>query len=223
MLTRVAAAAALSLVPVAVTAVPAQAAYSCSVTTPSKVSVTSPYRALTATYSAGCLRYAESAAWSVIHPTQGSFDFIYYDGSSSNQTMDWYDWNPIGTYTVRPEGAYDYNYNAMTQNTRKMTVKIGARQSISTSRSGRYVTVKGTSTRYSRTSYPSGFRAWPGTKVALRQKTCSSCSWTWVKSGTTDRYGRVTLKAYASTTRYWQLATVDTSTTWGRASTSARR
>ena len=40
---------------------------------------------------------------------------------------------------------------------------------------------------------------------------------------TTDRYGRVTLKAYASTTRYWQLATVDSSTTWGRASTSARR
>lgn len=223
MLKRVAAAAALSLVPVAVTAVPAQAAYSCSVSTPSKVSITSPYKAITAKFSSGCLRYADWASWSVIHPTQGSFEYLYFDGSTSSDTMDWYDWNPMGTYTVRPEGAYDYNYNAMTQNSRKMTVKLGARQSISTSRSGRYVTVKGTSTRYSRTSYPSGFRAWPGTKVALRQKTCSSCSWKWVKSGTTDRYGRATFKAYASTTRYWQLATVDSSTTWGRASTSARR
>ncbi len=67
------------------------------------------------------------------------------------------------------------------------------------------------------------YRAWSGAKVSLRQKSCSSCSWKWVRSGTTDRYGRVSLKAYASTTRYWQIATVDTSNTWGKASTTLKR
>ena len=223
MLKRAAAAAALSLVPIAVTAVPAQAAYSCGVTVPSKVSVTSTYRAVTAKFSQGCLWYAEVASWDVIHSTQGGQEYIYYEGVSSSQSMDWYHWNPVGSYTVKPQGAYDHDWDPMTQNTTKMTVKLGARQTISTSRAGGYVTVKGTATRYSPNSYPSGFRAWSGTKVTLRQKTCSSCSWKWVKSGTTDRYGRVTLKAYASTARYWQLATADTSTTWGRASSSAKR
>lgn len=222
MLKRAAAAAALSLVPIAVTAVPAQAAYSCGITVPSKVSITSEYRSITAKFSQGCLLYGESATWDVMHPTQGYEDFFWFQGSSTD-TIDWYSWSPLGTYTVRPDYAYDYNYNDMTQNTTKMTVKLGARQTISTSRAGSYVTVKGTATRFSSNSYPSGFRAWSGTKVTLRQKTCSSCSWKWVKSGTTDRYGRVTLKAYASTARYWQLATADTSTTWGRASSSAKR
>ncbi|GAA8850689.1 hypothetical protein DUHN55_35170 [Helicobacter pylori] len=222
MLKRAAAAAALSLVPIAVTAVPAQAAYSCGVTVPSKVSITSEYRTITGKYSRGCLLYAEDAVWSVVHPTQGPWDAFWFSGASS-ESLDWYSWEPLGTYTVRPEGAYDYNYNDMTQNTTKMTVRLGARQTISTSRAGSYVTVKGTATRFSPNSYPSGFRAWSGTKVTLRQKTCSSCSWKWVKSGTTDRYGRVTLKAYASSARYWQLATADSSTTWGRASSSAKR
>ena len=222
MLKRAAAAAALSLVPIAVTAVPAQAAYSCGVTVPSKVSITSEYRSITGKYSRGCLLYAEDAVWSVVHPTRGPWDAFWFSGASS-ESLDWYSWEPLGTYTVRPDYAYDYNYNDMTQNTTKMTVKLGARQTISTSRAGSYVTVKGTATRFSSNSYPSGFRAWSGTKVTLRQKTCSSCSWKWVKSGTTDRYGRVTLKAYASSARYWQLATADTSTTWGRASSSAKR
>lgn len=223
MLKRAAAAAALSLVPIAVTAVPAQAAYSCGVTVPSKVSITSEYRGITAKFSRGCQLYGDWGWWNVIHPTQGTTEIIDFESPATSDTIDWYDWNPTGTFTVRPEGAWDYNYNAMTQNTTKMTVKLGARQTISTSRAGSYVTVKGTATRFSPNSYPSGFRAWSGTKVTLRQKTCSSCSWKWVKSGTTDRYGRVTLKAYASSARYWQLATADSSTTWGRASSSAKR
>lgn len=220
MLKRVAAAAALSLTPIAATAVPAQAAYSCTVSVPSKVTISSPYRGITARFSSGCLNYGDWGWWSVVHPTQGPTEFLSYEGASSD-TMDWYDWNSMGTYTVRPEGAWDLRYNEMTQNSPKMTVKLGARQSAGSSRSGNYVTVKGTSTRYS----PSAgtYRPWAGTKVALRTKSCSSCSWKLVKTGTSDRYGRVSLKTYASTARYWRLTTADTGNTWGRASATIRR
>lgn len=220
MLKRVAAAAALSLVPTVMVAAPSQAAYSCNITVPSKVSITSPYREITATFSNGCLYYAESAWWDIIHPTQGwegSFDF---EGRSTD-VEDWYDWSPLGTYSIRPEGAYDHNYDDMTQNSRTMAVRLGSRMSASSSRAGNYVTVKGTATRYSRNA--EAYRPWANAKVSLRQKSCSSCSWKWVKTGYTDRYGRVTLKAYASTNRYWQIATIDTSSTWGRASSTLKR
>ena len=220
MLKRIAAAAVLSLLPLTATAAPAQAAYSCSITVPSKVSITTPYRTITAKFSTGCLNHAESAWWDVIHPTRGFEDMFHYDGRSTD-TLDWYDWSPTGTYTVRPEGAWDHRWNDMNQNSARMTVKRGSRMSASSTRSGRYVTVRGTATRYS----PSAerHRAWAGKKVVLRQKSCSSCSWKDVKSATTDRYGRVTLKAYAGTKRSWRLATADNTTTWGRTSATLRR
>ncbi len=219
MLKRIAAVAVVSLVPLTVASAPADAAGSCGVSVPSKVSVYSPYRTVTASFSKGCSN-AESAWWSVVHPTQGPFEVFDYEGRYS-QSAEWYDWNPTGTYSVRPGGAYDHNWNGMTQNSPKMTVKLGSRMSGSSSRAGRYVTVKGTATRYS--PYAGTYRAWSGAKVSLRQKSCSSCSWKWVKSGTTNRYGRVSIKTYASTSRYWQIATTDSSTTWGKASSTLRR
>lgn len=220
MLRRMAAVAVLSLLPLAAAATPAQAARSCGITVPSKVSVVSPYRTITARYSAGCMNYAESAWWDVMHPTRGLQNMFGFNGSSS-ESIDWYDREPGGTYTVRADGAYDDNYNEMTQNSPKMAVKLGSRIAPSSSRAGRYVTVKATATRYSPSA--DGYRGWAGTKVVLRQKTCSSCSWKWVKSGKTDRNGRVSLTTYAGTKRSWQVATVDTSDTWGRASSTLQR
>ena len=223
MLKRIAAVAVVSLVPLTVASAPADAAGSCGVSVPSKVSVYSPYRTVTGTFSAGCRQNADWAAWDVIHPTQGMQDMFFYDRAEgrTSESLDWYDWNPTGTYTVRGSGAYDRWDGVMTQNSPKMTVKLGSRMSASSSRAGRYVTVKGTATRYS--PYAGTYRAWSGAKVSLRQKSCSSCSWKWVKSGTTNRYGRVSIKTYASTSRYWQIATTDSSTTWGKASSTLRR
>lgn len=222
-----AAAAALALVPLA-SAAPVQAAESgssagsCGISVPSKVSVYSPYRSITATFSSGCvINGALSAWWEIVHPTQGYQGAFHYDGTSMTDVQDWYDFSPLGTYKIRPELAYDDNYDDMIQNTRYMTVKLGSRMSASSSRSGNYVYVSGGAARYS----PSAgtFRAWPYTKVVLRKKSCSSCSWSYVKSGTTNRYGKVRLSTYSSGTRYWQIATVDSSNTWGRASATMKR
>lgn len=221
MLKRLAAVAALSLLPALATAAPAEAARSCNITVPSKVTITSPYKAVKGTYSSGCRAYAEDAYWNVTHPTQGVQEMFWFAPGMTSETLDWYDWNPMGTYTVRGQGAYDADYDRMTQNSPKMAVKVGSRLSVSSARSGRYVTVKGTTTRY----LPSwgSYRPWAGTRITLQQKTCSSCSWKTVKTGTTNRYGKVSLKTYAGTTRYWRISTKDTSTTWGRTSSTVRR
>ncbi|MET4077852.1 hypothetical protein [Janibacter sp. UYMM211] len=221
MLARVAAVAAISLVPTAVAVAPAQAAGSCSISVPSKVSIYSPYREITAKFSAGCVRYAESAWWSIVHPTQGHSGSFYYDGTSSSDSYDWYDWEGMGTFKVRPEFAYDHDYDELAQNSTTMTVKLGSRTSASSTRSGKYVTVKGTAKRYSPGA--GGYRSWSGAKASLQMKSCSSCSWKYVKSGTTNGSGVVTMKSYASTSRYWRVVTSDTSSTWGRASSYTKR
>ncbi len=223
MLKRLAAVAALSLIPTVAVVAPADAARSCNVTVPKKVAVTSPYKAITAKYSSGCKNYADYAYWDVMHRTHGFENILIYDSTDgrSSEVMDWYDWSPKGTYTVRAEDAWDHNYNFMTQNSPKMTVKLGSKVTSSSSRSGKYVTMKGTVTRYRPSA--SGYRTWSGAKVSLQRKSCSSCSWKTIKTGTTNRYGKVSLKTYAKNTRYWRLNVKETSVAWGRAGTTLKR
>lgn len=221
MLARVAAVAAISLVPTAVAVAPAQAYGSCSISVPSKVSIYSPYREITAKFSAGCVRYAQDAWWDIVHPTQGYSGGFNYDGTHSTDTIDWYDFKGTGTFKIRPEGAYDDDYDDLPQNSTTMTVKLGSRTTASSTRSGRYVTVKGMAKRYSPAA--GGYRPWSGAKASLQMKSCSSCSWKYVKSGTTNGSGVVTMKAYASTSRHWRVVTSDTSSTWGRASSYTKR
>lgn len=220
MLKRFAAVAALSLLPLAAAPAPAQAAPSCTISVPSKVSITKPYRTITATYSSGCRTYADEAWWDVVHPTQGPMDFFDYEGRSK-QSIDWYDWNPRGRYTVRAQGAWDDDFRKLKQNSPKMTVKLGSKTGISTSRSGTYVTVKGTATRYSPNA--ERFRPWSGATVTLHSKSCSSCSWKRVKTVKTNSAGKVSIKTKASAKRYWRITTSDSSNTWGKTSSTLRR
>ena len=212
-LTRVAAAAAaLSVLPLLMTAAPAQAYGSCGVSVPSKVAITSPYREITARFSSGCDLYASYASWDVVHPTQGLEDILIYDGRSTD-TMDWYDWSPLGTYTVRPNHAWDENFDDVVQNSPRMTVRLGSGLRVSHSRSGKYVTITAKSSRYSANAR--SYRSWAGATATLRFRNCTSCAWTRVRSTTTNRYGQATFKVSSSRERYWQVATSNTSSTWG--------
>ena len=213
---------AASLLPLTVVAAPsAQAASSCNISVPSKVAISSHYREIKGTFSAGCRYGAEYAFWSVIHPTQGAMDGFWFDPGMTSETLDWYDWNPKGVYTVRGDGAYDLDYDPMAQNSPKMTVKLGSRLYVGTSRSGSVVTISGSASRYS--TYYGTFRPWSGKSVTLQSKSCSSCSWKYVTSASTNRYGKVTIKRSASTARYWRLRTTDDSTTFGHTSATSKR
>ncbi len=198
---------------------PAQAAGTCNISVPSKVSITKPNRTITATYSSGCRTNADWAWWDVVHPRHGSMEIFDFEGRSK-QSVDWYDWNPRGTYTVRAQGAWDDDFRKMKQNSPKMTVRLGSKQGISTSRSGSYVTVRGTSTRY--TPSAEKFRPWSGAKVSLCSKFCS-CPWKRVKTTKTNSAGKVTIKTKASSKRYWRITTANSSNTWGKTSATLRR
>jgi hypothetical protein len=218
---RALAVAAASLLPLSLLAAPsAQAAPSCNISTPSKVAITQPYRAIKATFSSGCLSYAETASWDLMHPRYGYTGSFWFDGGSTD-VYDFYDWEPVGVYSVRPDGAYDYDWDELAQNTRTMTIKYGSRQYISSSRSGSTVTIAGTTTRYSPRA--GTYAALSGQRVYLQSQACSTCAWKPVTSTTTNRYGKVTFKRTSSTARYWRLKTVDSSNTFGRTSATSRR
>lgn len=220
MIPRTVAVAALALVPVAASAAPAQAAGYCSISVPSKVSITSPYRTITGKLTSSCTSSGtEYASWDVVHPTRGFASIFIFDGTRT-ESIDWYDFEGTGTYTVRPSMAHDWDYNDVAQNTTRMAVRLGSRTSSSSSRRGGTVTIKATATRYSPSAR--GFRPWAGKTAVLRQKTCASCSWRSVGSARTNRYGQVRFTKTASA-RYWQVATSDSSNTWGKTSVTMKR
>lgn len=206
-------------------AAPAQAAGDCNVSTPSKVSITSPYKEYKITFSGECTYDNGYGSWDVIHPTQGYQDILIYDAESSaypkTQYMGFYDWNtPRGKYAVRPGGAWDGDYNDLTQNTRSMTVKLGTRVSLSSARSGSYVTLTAKSTYYSPAR--SAYRTNPGATVKFYSKK-SDGTWAWRKTVTADSYGVAKLKIYSSTAKDWKAVVQETSTKWSRTSSVVRR
>ncbi|WP_068402270.1 hypothetical protein [Kribbia dieselivorans] len=211
---------AVLIVPLFAAAAPAQAAYSCNVTVPSRVSITSPYKAITARYSNGCLTHAEWATWDVVHPTQGLADILIYDGTSSTEIMDWYDWEPRGTYTVRPDGAWDDNYDDLAQNSPRMSVRLGSYTYVTHSRSGKYVRADTKVTRYSTSARK--MRPYAGARVTLRFRNSTSGPWTSSRTAKTNSKGKVTFRVSSSRARYWQVSTSDTSTTWGGRTTFRR-
>lgn len=214
MLKRIAAAAAISLVPVGLAAAPAHAYGSCNISAPSKVAIVAPYRAVTTSLGSSCY-YSDTmySSWDLYHSTRGWQDIVIFDGTDTDY-VDLYDWDPVGTYTFRPSMAVDWDYNNVDQNTRTMVVRLGSRLSAARSRSGKYVTVSGTATRYA--PKDSRYGRWANASVVLRQKSCASCAWKTVRTGTTNRYGKVSFKVYSPKASYWQLSTKDTGTTWGK-------
>lgn len=219
MLTRLAALAAVSLVPLAVAA-PAQAAGSCSISVPSKVSVSSPTRDLTATFSAGCSKYAVDAWWGVMTPAGEYADMFHFDGARTD-TIEWYDVNRTGTFRVQADEAYDEAHELVPQNSTSMSVRFASRTAVTSARSGSTVSVTATTSRYAWSA--SAFRPWAGAKATLESRKCSTCAWTPVKTGTTSTKGVVTLTAYASTARSWRVVTADTPSTWGKVSSTTTR
>lgn len=205
-------------------AAPAQAAGECSVSLPTKISITSPYKEVKVSFSGECVWDDGYGAWSVTHPTEGIVDYLIFDASDyaypQTQYMGIYDWEPRGTWNTRGEGAWDSSYNSLMQNERTTSVRLGSRNSLSGARSGNYVTLTAKATRY----LPSqgAYRNWSGATTKFYSQK-SDGTWRYLKTVTTDSYGKATAKVYASTTRKFKAVTSSTSSTWGRTSSAITR
>lgn len=189
---------------------------------PSKVSVDSPYERIIGRLGSDCSDSGEDwASWDIRHSYYGPSDLFFFDTGETSNVWGFYDWDHLGKYYVEPGNAYDYDSNELSQNSRTVSVRLASRLALSTSRSGKYVTLKATARRYSPNA--DAFRAWKGKPVTLSYKKCSSCGWQILKTRTTNSDGKVSYKVYASKARYWRAQASDSSNTWGRTSATSRR
>ena len=190
--------------------------------TPSRLTVDSPYELFRGTLRIDCANSGMASAWwDIRHSYYGPSNSLDFDAGQTSATWDFYDWEHLGTYYVEPSMAYDDDYNDLSQNTQTTSVRLGSRLSLSSSRSGNYVTLRSTATRYAIT--PEAFRPWGGKSVALSYRTCSTCSWHHLASRTTNKYGKISYRFYAPKTSYYQARTAHASTVWGRTSAASRR
>lgn len=218
------AAAAALLASSVLVAPPAQAAGDCRVSNTSKVAITSPYKEVKVVFSGECTTDNGYGSWEVLHPTEGPVDYLIYDADyyeyGTTQYMGIYDWEPLGTWTIRGEGAWDGDYNSLKQNERTMTVKLGSKTSFGTSRSGSRVTLTAKPTYYSPDAR--AYRAWKGATVKFYSKN-SDGSWTLRKTATTDSTGMARVVIDSSSARVWKAVTADVSNKWGSTSATSTR
>lgn len=207
------------------TAAPSVAAGSCTITTPSKVTINREYREYPVSFAGACVNKGGMGSWQAVHPTKGSQEWFYVSGGSSTngarQTFDVYDWMlPVGTYKVRPDYAYDSKFNELTQNTRTMTVKLGSRNVLTSSRSGSKVTLSSKVSTYN-TTY-NQFRNRGGATVKFYVKNANG-TWSYKGTAKSGSTGVARLTVTSSTKRIYKAVTSAGSTYWGATSATATR
>lgn len=214
---------AVALVAVLGVAVPldgASAAGSCSIVAPTRVVMDQPYREVVLRISSDCgAAGLDWATWHIIHPSRGLSEVAAFDGNTVDY-WDFYDWSEgPARYTVRPSAAYDTDYNSIEQNTAYIDVKLGSRLSGTVTRSNGRMTFS----MYARTYSPrlSGWYKRAYAKVSLMHRAPGSGTWTWVKAGTTNSAGKVTLSVVPKYGAY-RLMVKETPTVWASYSGAVR-
>jgi hypothetical protein len=203
-----------------VVATPARAAGTCSLIVPAKVSLSTPYRGITARLGSDCFAAGVTyASWYGYHPTQGLQDIVVFDGTGTT-IWDLYDYHVLSRRDWRPSTAHDSNYNDVTQNRPVADIRVGSAAAISSSRSGGRVTVRVSVARYS----PSLNRAvpWGGTRGTVQWRSSPSATWRNLRSVYPDKNGRASF-AYAAPVRQYRVVFPDASLIWGTTSGVTRR
>lgn len=201
-------------------AAPAQAAGTCSLLIPSKVRISTPYQAVTGRLSSNCATAGTTdASWTAYHPTQGAKEFLWFYPSTSLiwDVYSW--WITPAVYTWRPSGASDANYDPIAQNQPTTVVRVGSGASIYTSRSGSYVTIKTSSSRYAYSI--SSWVRWGGIRGTIQY--WGPTGWTNMKYAYQNTSGYYTYRFYAPKARSYRVVFADTSSIWGSVSGSSYR
>ncbi|ROR90554.1 hypothetical protein [Nocardioides aurantiacus] len=200
---------------------PAAAYGTCSVQLPSKLTVDAPFKRFVGRLAPDCYESGtDYAAWDVEHDYYGPDDIFIFDSGETSSDWAFYDWGNLGSYTIRPSGAWDYDYNDVSQNTVTTSVRLGSRLSMTSSRSGRYVTLRATATRYKPSA--SGFRAWGGRPVSVYTRTSSTAPWKYLRTRTTDKYGKIATRIDQRYVRDYQARLGNTAAVWGKTASTRR-
>lgn len=184
----------------------------CSIVLPSRVRMKARSFLVNARLSSTCIALGTTyAAWEARHPVGGFAQTFIFSGTTTD-TWRIYDDERTGVYTVRPNSAKNGSNETLPQNTARLTMKRDARISLTSSRSGSYVTLRTRSTRY--TPSVNRFTVWSNRRVVLAYRTCDDCAWKRLKVRTSNRYGVTSYRFRAVKARQYRATAAGMSTTW---------
>lgn len=196
---------------------PAQAAGgSCSVAFGPKLAVDAPYEEFPAALKSDCGRAGvDFATWDLMHQREGWTNSLVFDGTSRS-SIDFYSWETLGGYTVRPGGAWDDDsFEDVAQNTITVTVKAQSQASLSASRSGRYVTLSTSATYYNVGT--DRYQPYKRARVSFQVQTPQG--WKTMGRVDSDSAGRATYRQTAGKAT-WRAVVQPTTRIWDRTTRS---
>ncbi|WP_374970032.1 hypothetical protein [Terrabacter sp. BE26] len=200
-------------------AAPASAAGTCSVNTPSRWTISSPFKTTNISLASNCAP-GTHAAWQAV-TSKGPVDALVFDGTRS-EPFDMYDDAPLGRWTWRPGACLSADFSQQcTQNTPIMDVRLGSWSGLTATRSGSKVTITTSAARYA----PSAdkFVPWTGVRGTVQYKAPTATTWTSLKYVYPASNGRYTFSYTMSSTRDYRVVFPDTTLIWGHTSATVRR
>jgi hypothetical protein len=198
------------------------AATQCSIVMPSKVAigaakVTTPIRV-----ASNCTANdVDMAHWALEHAS-GAYtplDFVVSVGDIS-QRLQWFDDDPMGTWTTSPEEATTAADDPLVQNTTTTRVKYAARLTTRATRTTHALSWAVTATQWSGRSH--GYVGRPRVAVSLMHQAPGSTTWKYVKAVRTSSTGRATVSLGSPKTGSYRLAVAETPSVWSAYSSPVR-
>jgi hypothetical protein len=194
---------------------------SCTLVAPTKLAITTPYKAVTLRLGADCAANSvDYASWDLYHPTQGWNGITIFDGTSTD-IWDVYDWDlkPGSRYSWRAGNAWDVGSNDVAQNQPYTDIKLGSKASLATSRYSKYVTLKTTTSRYSTSTQ--GYVRWGSVRGTIQYY--GAKGWTNLRYAYQNTSGYSAYTVYAPTARSYRVVFPNATTVWGSTSNTSRR
>lgn len=198
---------------------PSVAADACSVNTPSRWTISSPFKA-TYVGLAGDCPPGVYASW-FAYSSQGPEDTLTFDGTHMAY-FDMYDLATLGRWTWRPSLCFFADFTEVcAQNTRTMDVRLGGWSRLTATRSGSRVTVSTSVARYAYSL--DRFVPWTNVRGTVQYKAPTATAWTSLKYVYAGSSGRYSFTYTTPSTRDYRVVFPDTPLIWGHTSATVRR
>ncbi len=185
----------------------------CSVITPANLRVNAAEEVVYGRLASNCSgARAQYASWDVKNLSRGTYvNSLVYDGTTKD-FWKYFDGQPLGTYVVKPVAATNAAADDIVQNAPRTVVRLDARFSFSTSRSGPFVTLTTSLRKYSRSA--NVFGPWGRHAFALSYRTCATCAWKHFHTQTTSPSGTASHRIRATSVREYRVTSSGTESIW---------
>jgi len=204
---------------------PAQAAGTCSLQVPTRLTISQPTRAITVRFGSDCVSSGTyRAVWDAFHAIGWQTSVVYDRNHGSGTSDTWVldsDVHTPGRWTWRPNDAYDGNFNAIAQNTRYTDVKYGSWSRVTATRYGSRVTLSTTAARYD--WFHARFIPWAGAYGQLQYRVPGTTTWRALKTVYSSSTGTYRYTYTTTAVRDYRVYLPATSWIWNTASATVRK